>query len=212
MLKNAAGLRHVGTGVLLIATALSSVAFSLVEPPDPAGLGVILLSYVSGLMLPVAILGLLHLMRRRAPVWRLAGWLAVVGTAVPLAIALVEDLMPNALGGASPGGSPLLENVFLVLMLFADGGLLLLLIGMWRARIVHGLVPLIFAASWVPLYLGITFFLLLAIAIVQPVLPFLWAFSLGRLGITVLRTDREAWTSHRSPAPAPDAASCASPR
>ncbi|GAA3074282.1 hypothetical protein [Streptosporangium carneum] len=197
MLKDSADLRRVGSGLLLIiaplpdvvATALPSVAYG--EGGAVTQTASVL--YQAGdLLTALAIIGLLHTMGSAGVFWRVAGWLTAAANVVASVLPLVAD---TGLYKA-PGESRLpLDYAFVLSMFLAGTGLLLVLIGVWRAGFGHGALPLLIVAGWV---LPIAVPLLIVTSPAAPLWlpPMLTALALAWLGVKILRTSREKWDSY----------------
>ncbi|MER5627299.1 hypothetical protein ABT061_40380 [Streptosporangium sp. NPDC002544] len=193
MMKNTADLRRVGSGLLLIiaplpdvvATALPSVAYGEGRAVTQTAS---LLYQAGDLLTALAIIGLLHTMSSAGVFWRVAGWLTAAANIVASTLPLVADTELYKAPGA-------LDYVFVLSMFLAGTGLLLVLIGAWRAGFGHGALPLLIVAGWV-LPIAIPLLIITSPAAPQWLPPMLTAFALAWLGVKILRTSREKWDSY----------------
>ncbi|MBB2911990.1 hypothetical protein FHS43_003270 [Streptosporangium becharense] len=204
MIKDTADLWRVTTGVLLIVgPLLGALIWLFPVPPQKDSVYATLedvLSLGSVLVTVAALIGLLRLVRHRAVFWRLGGWLAVAGNALLWGLILLDALGVEAARALYEQDHPLAEVAVLLPSLLGTAGTLILVVGLWRAGIVHWLVPAIWAAVTLAPYLAVTFLLLLVLVTIRPVLDFIPLLLTVWIGVTVLRMGREHWISHTGPA------------
>ena len=218
-LSHPSTLRRRVSGVALIIAPLVGLAASQIwpdNPPNPAArlAGIAeesgrhraanLLTVLAIVLFLAAILAMLHLLRERKPRFaHVGGALAlvgIVGWSGTTGITTIESEMANAPDRAAMVAlaeriqSSVGAGVFLAMFLLGLFiGLIVLAVGLWRARV---------APFWMPLLVVAAIVLDVAASTEQIAVAFVWillTLALGWLGMTVLRMSDDDWERSQTP-------------
>ena len=215
---NATNFRRTLAGLALIAAPLVGFGAAIMYPrmtddpnadltiiasnPDRFLIANLLLLLMQVLLIP-AFLGLIHLLRDRSAILgHIGGGLALLGTLghtafiglglTQLPLATYADRAVVLAVYEQVGRSPVFVILMLAFLIPFFLGILLLSIGLWRARVVPSLVPAFLVLAIVMDFLGPR-------AIGFLIASLLFLAGLGWIGVTVLRMPDAEWEHRRVP-------------